>query len=371
VEVRRGVRLRAIADEPPMSAYPTLDPHVPDDRIIATALNLGGQIGKAAVITADTGLYGKALGRGLKALRPPDDWLLVDEPDDLTKEVNRLKRENQELQRQQPELSATLLFEGQEGDVVRLTSRVVAPPSDEEIERRTAEVRAAILDAQAAQPKPPGAAANFAAAFWGISDYRLQAYLADYRAFLKKVHEVEDMRARIHRCALVIHNTGTTPAADVVLELTLPEGVRFLIDREVPTNPSPPKRPDPAASFLSGFAGIAGIGSGVNSLPRPYRLELPPPPRPIRGPFVQEGAPCAATYEVDRVTHHMPLQLPPFMFLLPSGWTAKAMPIEVWMHAANQRAPLVRSVRIRFDAPAIIQPLLSLGGQPEFGEEAE
>jgi AraC-like DNA-binding protein len=82
--------------------------------IIMAASLLAEEKGKEVVlISDDTGFSYKAKGkRGLRVLKPFDDWMLEEEKSEEEKKIQALSQENRELKKQEPEIVIRLSIDG-------------------------------------------------------------------------------------------------------------------------------------------------------------------------------------------------------------------------------------------------------------------
>lgn len=104
------VQVALVANAPiDWSALGDLDKDEGDDRIVAEALHAKvSDVGKLTMFSYDTRPRFAAARHGLKALRPPEDWILPPEPSPHDKELMRARQRVQELEATQPELCVEL-----------------------------------------------------------------------------------------------------------------------------------------------------------------------------------------------------------------------------------------------------------------------
>lgn len=114
------------------SALGDLDKDEGDDRIVAEALNARvSDVAKQTMFSYDTRPRFAAARHGLKALRPPDPWILPPEPSPSDKKLMRARQRVQELEATQPELRIELSALSP----MPLRLFKVEPPSEHEAEQ--------------------------------------------------------------------------------------------------------------------------------------------------------------------------------------------------------------------------------------------
>ncbi|WP_185962345.1 PIN domain-containing protein [Palleronia caenipelagi] len=215
--------------------YGTLDLNNFDDQLVAIAKRLSDNFkdGSVHLFSNDTRPMRKAVGLGLNLMAIPEEWRRSDEKTDEEKERSRLAYENKRRRSQEPIIKLT----SDPAEPLHLNLPIYAPLSDDEIDhfmdlltqRNPKETNFAIH-----QPDNP-VAEQFGGVSLGITQYEfeeappndVEAYLwleypqweTDCREKLQHAHIHLTAFGHEFAAAFLLSNTGTRPAADVLLTI--------------------------------------------------------------------------------------------------------------------------------------------------------
>ena len=201
VEIRSGVRLIIVRHSPLLNfAEHKLSHAVSDDEFIAHAIEFERERGcHVTFFTADIGLRLKLPAHGFKALVPPDDLKLPDEPDETEKENAKLKAELSRHTNRLPRLKLSFL----DG------STKFSLPSQ----------RLAVDEIEAGAPHG-----------WGTSQGAYDKYLRDFEKWKVAARSSTAFGIRLA-------NNGSAVATNISLELSFPD---FVLAKELGPEPKVP-----------------------------------------------------------------------------------------------------------------------------------
>lgn len=294
VALHSHVALRYLAKEPIVDwAALGLDPGWNDDRLIATMVEFMAQHPGVEVAFAaqDTSCLAKALARGIQLVdaSPIPDQSRTS-PDAV--ETERLRRQVRELTNRLPRLQLNFLEGGQR---TALATRVrpvsSSPPSVSTLDEHITDIEASErqqFEAAVSRGRELVASAR-------LEPKELATYVRDYEQYLQDLPQSLAMEwSRQYGPTvdldLMLDNEGTTPATDVRLSLTFPDGA-FVIPRNGDTmmwdtviRPKKPEaewmKPPPTNPFE-----ILANYSSLNVLPFVTHARPAGPPMPV-GPLL-------------------------------------------------------------------------------------
>lgn len=111
VNVRAGVDAMALDAEPADSLFAQhrLHTQASDDRLLASLLGFYGERPgtRVLILSADSGLSVKAHSRRIEIVAPPDNLEMPDEPDDVERELEKVRRELTDFKGAAPDLMLT------------------------------------------------------------------------------------------------------------------------------------------------------------------------------------------------------------------------------------------------------------------------
>ena len=258
VSLRPGVDVIALDAEPSdaLFAQHRLHPHASDDRLLASLLGFRDERpgSRVMILSADTGLGIKARSRRIEIIAPADSLELPDEPDDVERELEKMRRELNEVKGAAPELALTF---GDGNHHATFQIRAVAEFDYQALGRLrdawrkshphvsgmpdSVEFGGQVMSFTALAGVPGFVSAADAAEHNAAID----GYYAHYDAFLKVWPSAVNQHFRILKFSLALENTGTVPADDVDLQIWTDASGVWL--RKMPKLPLPPAVPNPTA----------------------------------------------------------------------------------------------------------------------------
>jgi len=241
-EIREGVRLRFEPKEPSIDFEAhQLDRNNPDDRLIASAIQLVSEKGDLdlTIITNDFGLELKAESR-FRVIGPPEKYRLPEEPDPLEQQNRMLRSELDSVKNRLPNLDLEFTAGGHRLDVT-LSSVVLS--SDAELKRRLAE----------AKSEHPMVAPHRVE--WGLPGYtegairsfneKLERFYDAFEKYLESERQYNLLEARKIWVQLVLKNDGKSPATDIDVDVRfVAEKILVVEKSKYPQRPEPPQPPE-------------------------------------------------------------------------------------------------------------------------------
>ncbi|MDP1572193.1 MAG: PIN domain-containing protein [Vicinamibacterales bacterium] len=365
VKVRAGVHAIALDAEPVDSLFAQhrLDPRTSDDRLLASFVEFRSvhSADRVLILSPDIGLSVKARSRRCEIVAPADTLELPPEPDDVERELDRVRRELNELKTAAPDLTITF---GGGSTHERFRIRPVKDFDEATLQR--------LLDTwrsrhQHITPMPqaiqgslgqvvsleglaglPGFVSAADAAKYNAT---IDGYRGQYEMFLRLWPAAINSRRRNLQFALTLENTGAAPADDVEIQLSTKAAGEWL--RELAKLPNVPKVPRPRSRFDTDLY-----------LPMPYRphldhLDMIHPGANEDGPHISEGGGVQQVrYTVKRAKHHVPCELPVVYFQFESEAAVVSFTIDVILFAANIRKPKPGSLHVEIAVEAPVGPPL-------------
>jgi hypothetical protein len=361
VTVRKGVDAIGLDTEPADAVFAQhrLERQSADDCLLASyyAFREEHCDDRTLILSADSGLKPKARSRRIELVAPADTLELPDEPDEVERELQKMRRELAEAKSAAPDLSLTF---GDAATHARFDVQFV-----KEIDYRT---RENLLEAW--RKKYPHTTATDAILALGGKEYALGSlvgvpgYMSEkdateynagvdkmferYEAFVRSWHATVNARSRILPFNLVLENEGTAPATDIDVQVwTDAAGVWSEEAPKPPRVPALRKRKDP-------FATIARM---------PYMDKIASLRVPIAGnedgPNISgEGSDQRVQYAIKRVMHHVPCELPPVYFQFDADDVVGSFTVNVRLVAANIRMPKTAALNVEVHLWDPVEPPL-------------
>ena len=219
----------------------SLDKSRPDDQLVLSAIHFCKETTDAEVrlVADDGGVRRTAKQNGISALRPPEEWRLDPEEDELVKDYHRLKKQ----EAASPKLS--IIFSNGKRYQEFLLNR---PPENDsssayQIGRKLEEkYQSRFIDKSKvflSSVHLPGIASPYE-----VDEYNaeLREFISDYQKQIPEWLAYKQWEARTIKLQLAIENQGKKPATNIALKLNFPEVLTLSFDK--PEEPLLPKPPD-------------------------------------------------------------------------------------------------------------------------------
>jgi hypothetical protein len=209
-QIRSKTTIHFVRHEPTINfAAHHLSQDIADDRLIASAIELGQELGVAPkVVTADRGLRLKLPPHGLAPVKLPDSLRLPEEPDEVERQLAQTTKELRALQSRIPSL--VLQFTDKPSPYLSALTR----------------------------PKPPEPPQRM----FGVEVSHMEAhsYLSRHQRYSEQYLEWAAQVQRLFTVNLTISNEGTAVGTDILIVLTLPPFLSFIPERMLVEKPDAP-----------------------------------------------------------------------------------------------------------------------------------
>lgn len=233
--------------------HPKLDPTRADDVLVAQALEAPCD-SERCLLSHDSGPLVKARRLGLKALSPPGGWLLPDTVDDDRKQLQQLKRENEQLKARYPKIVT-----GWGNAVVPLDAVVVEQLIVPELGETA--VRALLARCKSQWPMATATFSAVSGLSIGEDDTSgafthgaYESYVAKHQTFMAglpdvflKLHQRVAAASRIGQADFFLRNDGSATAERLIATYAASDGWRVVTNekdaQELKRTPIAP--PDP------------------------------------------------------------------------------------------------------------------------------
>ena len=330
-------------------SLPRLDPTRPDDQLVAEAMQSAGG-SRAVLLSHDTGPRIRARRCGLEALEVPEDWLLPDDPDEDTREIARLKRENETLRNRYPRIEAAWLNGPEAAEQILVERLKLRPLTEPEIR----ELTGAYLEAH---PREAGVfypSLGFAiGSESGFTQHDFERYSAEYDKFSEKLpHFFEKLHSLVEQASPMtpvdfrIVNSGSATAEGLTVDFHVTDdwlifGDEDDADRFYGTRAIAPK--PPLTPRLKKVREADEMARGL------FRPDFRPRPRDPTG-FYWEHRPSA-------IDHRGSLRCEEFrakdvyeqtVWIYPWGEDRQSSVLELEVHASNLSDPVPAKVQLTF-----------------------
>ena len=347
VEMRPGVRIVAIDEEPPDALFVRhrLRPQVNDDRLLASVLDFmetRGATETIVVVTADMGLSLKAPTRQIEIVVPDEHLQRDDEPDETERELEATRRKLTALRAVAPRLKLTLDGE----NVLEYEVPRFAEFGTEKLDQ--------LLKAWRSNhpyiSHEPGSSAGLSVLLSQKAaaqhNATIERVYGEYATFLRQWPTRLNALARCVEVRFVLENAGTAPADDVdILVTARADGVWL---EELPELPRPPVVPRPRSPFES-----------ITTMPPfhhfdPSRLSFRDDP--VHGPIILKDEPHHVQYTVKRVKHHVPCDLPVAYFQFDTDEHVRSFTMKCRLVAANIPKPKQHDLHAKLSVSTLTEP---------------
>jgi hypothetical protein len=346
-EVRAHTAWHFIAVEPQID-FPahSLTATIADDHLIASVISYAPPAGAAVyVATADIGLEIKLRHWKIAPLFLPDTAKLPDEPDELQKEVQELRRKV--AQRHLPKLSLiTALDSERHPFAVGAEAIAASAPSPAEMrgkyppmvgpERLTPADKAALPSDRRYELL----CADMCGVTENVADYnkKLQSFLVKYEEYCSALRQWEELAALTVAVELTLSNEGTAPATDIDIILRFPGDIVVLEEDDFPERPEEPKPPE-RADILNHFSAFTAYDP--SSL-----LQLPDTdfPMNLTSSARADQEEHAVHYWSKNLKHGFTETLDPIYFRFPDRQAVRQFQVEYEISSAELPEPITGTI---------------------------
>lgn len=300
--VRDNVTLEILVGELRREDFPHgYSPDSSDDAILVHALQYGDEHveEKIAIVSEDLGMEVKCVAHGFAILRPDTIAGRLPNPADAkTKEHRQALAELERLKNKLPNLRVLVSMPKKPPPSSALRFE---PPAQLPFRDIDSEVGAAEAKRRVYSGRTKGEITGRVPHEEYIRyDSEFDQYVADFRAYLLKVNQQAEHRARSFCAMFSLENTGGAPAEDVDVDLNFPPGItieRIGESSILLQEPRPPSLPgaNPQLSYGNLLGSLGAIG-------QPPVANVPKSSDQV-GFRIRKGFAYQASWHIDRLKH--------------------------------------------------------------------
>lgn len=345
-----NIALVAISNIPADETFAAngLSKQEPDDNLLASLLEYSAANPQHSIsfFTNDTTPRLKAKRLKIDVNKPPEAYLLPNEPDEMELQNRELKKELEEYKNRMPVVGLT--FANKETLLVKeLVPKEALLTKQQYIEREVTAIklkhpRVVYFDYRKVKGEGGYDAAFRAAALslmGGPTEHQviaynneLEEYYKDYAVAMEERYERMLFELYTISIELMLDNSGTAPAEDIDVELHFPDGFKMFDDDGLPKKvsiPDPPYLPKHPLD-LTGFKSISPllpIFSGINQASRGVPN--------VSSPRIKKTNSYNVDFKVKTLKHNQPIKLDMLYAHYDDIYQAKGFAIDYKMKVAN------------------------------------
>jgi hypothetical protein len=220
-----------------------------DEVIIATVLDRRGLGDDAAIVTSDVSMLLRARQFNVPVLMAPEHWARPDDPDDVERTIQQLRRENEKLRYSAPNLRVQF----KDDVLVKIERPKRTPLTQTQIDAAVADLQAKIPMIEVDEDDAVSIAREISRGGPTVRQVQkynrdLTTYFHDYRDYLARAHTAFGDIDRTIPISLRVCNTGTRTAQDISLFVTANASGQWR-RREPKLTVAPPERPQRPRPF--------------------------------------------------------------------------------------------------------------------------
>lgn len=322
-----------------------------DDRLLGDVITYAHSAkGGVAVIvvSGDAGVRMRAQRFRIRAVEPPEDALLPQEPDSSTKKVRALEAQIDALREPLPVLSLGFCSGGKEATLCPFASAAECQADPQsEVER-----------AKQQHPKQsPGAVAGVLglAATLGLAEYNqaLDEYYDQCRAFAAERSAYLRSLSMWYPLRLEVHNVGGSPAKAVDVKLHFPGGFDVVEEADRPPSPAEPRAPK--RGDYSGLGGLRSLGELARSFDIPVPRAMTS--SNVCRPQIRKTESWEVRIHVERVPHKQdPIPLSALYVVFETEADRHPFAVRFSLIAENTPDPVDGQLLVRLEADPAPEP---------------
>lgn len=316
---------------------------VNDDRLIANALAFRTEGKDVAIATNDNITGMKAEERGIRWIEPGEDLALPLEKDEIEKERDELRRQQEAERSRAPKLQVDVVTEGASGIVIQPMPPL---PTPSEVRRN----RPLMKKRGEANRDGFAGLGNYPA--MGVPNSSVDAYNVmikrfhdDYEQVYRRAADALDFNRRLVELNFQVENVGGASATDLMIRVELPPGLIASDEYEAKEVPKPPEAPKPPGPFGIEAPSDVKLGRvlGVERLYAPLVPDLP-----IYDPWAPkiEAGGRRATWRDRQLLHGDHTELRPLPCLVAPELIGTAIEVRFAVHCAELARPVEQVLQI-------------------------
>ena len=320
-----------------------LDPNIPDDRIIATTLELIADYkNEIIIITSDIGLILKAKSKQIGTHKLSDSLLIKIKKTDEEKKISKLRDKLAIYENRLPRLSLCFIDENDITKLFKIKLKKVEQYSDEQQKNVITELKNNL----AYKPKqidPSNSNARIVANFSYIHQDEIKRYendvdkhLKDFELYFKKEWKYRESISRIVEVNFILINEGTAPADDIDIFIHFPDGFEMFDSKKYPKKPTHPEEPEPPRTMSE------LMRRNMDFIIPPHLLapilrsnNFIPPKTSDYSPKITKTNSYDIKYKIERLKHGLNVNLDPVFLLFDSIDSADSFSIDCKIICGN------------------------------------
>ena len=275
-----NTRLEFITTEPKIDwNKENLDLLIPDDRIIASCLDLQEKFKDFILVTADFGLKLKAMNKSISIYELDNTYLINEKPTKEQGELLELREKIKKLEVTFPKLSLKLSGDGGLTDFISFEIVRKSNYPEDKFKRETDKKVNEIL---AIGENKINQANNILIGGMGMIrkeeidafNEKVKKYGGDLLKYYQNLWEYDEFISRLLKIDFVFTNDGSSPGEDIDVNIHFPDGFKVLASKDIPNKPKEPKRPEPPMTMIESMHSFSS--SNLFNLPYSGILNRPP-----------------------------------------------------------------------------------------------
>ncbi len=166
----------------------------------------------------------------------------------------------------------------------------------------------------------------------------LDIYYRDYKEYLIKKEEYENIILRTIKISIWLVNMGTAPAEDIDILMHFPDGFTLLIEEDFPTPPESPLPPSPPMTQIDKLLSHTNLWGDSFLSPQinlPHFIDHLEPPPNVTVPRIKRTNSYDVNIHVQRVKHLLKVKFDELVIMFNSYEDAQSFRLNYEILAAN------------------------------------
>jgi len=318
--IRNNITIKFLEKEPQIDwEKENLSKDIPDDRIIATALELA-DMDNLIIVSADLGLKLKSKSRNIKTHTLSDDLLVKVKKVKQEAELIKLRQRVAHLENRLPKLSLKIIDNKSYSEFKKYMYNEIKDYDSAEANKIVTQLRSKL---EYTLPEVESNSLSLAFSQFGlpseeeITRYRndVEKYLSDLLKYYEDEWHHKVILSRIFQIDLLLLNDGNTPAEDVEIFLHFPDGFKMFQENEIPHQPKKPEEPDKPrtmSEIIMGHTGLTVPSSLLNPSYFPQHSDISTKGTDT-SPNIKETNSYDVFFRIDKLKHKINIQLDPLL----------------------------------------------------------
>ena len=320
-----------------------LDSSIPDDRIIATCIEMHTQHNDVVLITADFGLKLKAKNKSINVLELPGEYLLKEKQSKEQAELQDLREKVIKLESTFPKLSLMILNGENPSSFIKyeISKQAIYPEAkyEREINEKVNEVLI-LAENKITQNTNPllGNLGGIRQEDFDEFKKKLDKYKNELYEYYRNLWEYEGFLSRLVEINFLISNDGNTPGKDIDVNIHFPDGFKIFDLDELPNKPNEPKSPDTPMTLAESMQSL--ISPTYFNFPHwdyigRNMMNISPQQRNFSGPSIKKTNSYNVSYHINSLKHKTSHKLDTIYLYFESYTDINSFSVDYNLLAAN------------------------------------